>query len=119
MNKYNIGDIVTGKVTGIESYGIFLSLDENVSGLIHISEVSNAFVRNINDYAEMDEIIKAKIIDIDEDGKHLKLSIKNLEYRDSSKYVSKIKETRAGFSGLAQSLDGWIEEKLKQMDKKN
>ena len=45
MLKYDKGKIVTGQVTGIEKYGIFVSLDEFYSGLIHISEISDGFVR--------------------------------------------------------------------------
>ena len=44
MNQYKKGEIVTGCVTGIEKYGIFVSLDEYYSGLIHISEISDFFV---------------------------------------------------------------------------
>lgn len=117
MNKYIIGSIVTGKVTGIENYGIFLSLDDEVTGLIHISEISNSFVRNINDYAEIDEQIKAKIIGIDDSGKHLKLSVKGVNYRDSSKYIHKIEETTTGFSGLQKALNGWIDEKYEKIEK--
>ena len=58
MNNFNIGDIVTGTVTGIENYGVFVSLGENSSGLIHISEISDFFVRNVNDYVELNETIK-------------------------------------------------------------
>ena len=66
MNKYNIGDVITGKVTGIEKYGIFLSLPDGSSGLIHISEISNQFVRNVSDYVVMGETIKARVIGYDE-----------------------------------------------------
>ncbi len=119
MDKYSVGSIVTGKVTGIESYGIFLSFDDDVTGLIHISEISSSFVRNINDYAEMDETIKAKVIGVDDSGRRLKLSVKGIEYRDSSKYARGIKETKSGFSGLERSLEGWIEEKYAEIVKKS
>ncbi len=119
MNRYNVGNIVTGKVTGIENYGIFLSLDDEVTGLIHISEISNSFVRNIGDYAEMGEIIKAKIIGVDTSGQHLKLSTKDIEYRDNSKYSRGIKETKSGFSSLKKFLGKWIEEKYMEIEKKN
>ena len=46
MNQYKKGEIVTGCVTGIEKYGIFVSLDDYYSGLIHISEISSFFVKN-------------------------------------------------------------------------
>ena len=49
MSKYEVGKIVIGCVTGVENYGIFVSLDEYYSGLIHISEISTKFVKDIND----------------------------------------------------------------------
>ena len=65
MSKYKEGDIVTSCVTGIEKYGIFVGLDEYYSGLIHISEISEDFVRNINDYVAVGETIKARILEVE------------------------------------------------------
>ncbi len=62
MGKYNKNDVVLGLVTGIENYGIFVSLDEYYSGLIHISEISDDYVRNINNYVNIGETIKVKIL---------------------------------------------------------
>ena len=44
MSKYKKGRVVSGVVTGIEKYGVFIGLDEFYSGLIHISEISHGFV---------------------------------------------------------------------------
>ena len=66
MSKYEVGDIVTGCVTGIESYGVFVNLDEYYTGLIHISEISNLFVRYISDYVEIGQQIKCKVIEKDD-----------------------------------------------------
>lgn len=109
MDKIKIGDIVFGKVTGIEKYGIFLSLNDNINGLIHISEVSNSFVKNINDYAKIGETIKAKVIAIDHNYEKLKLSIKDIDYRSQKRFSGKIKETSNGFSDLKENLDKWID----------
>ena len=95
--KYESGKIVKGCVTGIENYGIFVSFDEYYSGLIHISEISNNFVRNINDYVSIGETIKAKIIDVDDDSCQLKLSIKDINYRTNNKNKEQINETGTGF----------------------
>ena len=108
MDKIKIGDIVFGKVTGIEKYGIFLSLDDNINGLIHISEISNSFVKNVGDYAKIGETIKAKVIAIDHNYEKLKLSIKDIDYRSGKRFSGKIKETSNGFNGLKDSLDIWI-----------
>ena len=45
MKKYKIGDIVDGKITGIQNYGIFVNINNEYNGLIHISQVSNSFVK--------------------------------------------------------------------------
>lgn len=109
--KYEDGKIVKGCVTGIENYGIFVSLDEYYSGLIHISEISNGFVKNVNDYVNIGETIKVKILEVDEENCHLKLSIKDFNYRIGNRKRNKIVETGTGFYLLKENLDKWIEEK--------
>mgnify|MGYP003470701933 CR=1 FL=1 len=80
MTDYKKGNIVTGCITGIEKYGAFVSLDEYYKGLIHISEISKNYVKNINDYVKIGDTIRAKVIDVDNDSFHVKLSIKDLNY---------------------------------------
>ena len=111
MKEYKVGDLVDGIVTGIEKYGIFVSLANNYSGLIHISEISPSFVRNVNDYVNINEKIRAEIIGIDKRNKQYKLSIKDLDYRISRPKSRVIKETQSGFTNLEKMLDTWIEEK--------
>ncbi len=110
MSTYKIGDIVSGKVTGIENYGIFIVFEDGGSGLIHISEMSRSFVKNVGDYANIDEIINARVIGI-EDESHYKLSIIDLDYREKKNNFNKIVETPNGFESLRNKLDEWINEK--------
>lgn len=118
MNKkYNKGKIVTGQVTGIEKYGIFISLDEFYSGLIHISEISDGFVRNINDYVKVGETIRAVVVDTDEDNYHVKLSIKNINYKTRRRNHEQLEETKLGFKPLGDKLDEWIDIELKKIKK--
>lgn len=117
MNNYKNGDIVCGKVTGIENYGIFLSLNDSVTGLIHISEISESYVRNVADYANLGETIRAVVIGNDSDD-HLKLSIKNFDYRIQKCNRNKIRETQTGFSTLKSLLDSWIDLKYDEIMKK-
>ncbi len=70
-----IGQIVEGKVTGLTSFGAFVSLPEGKSGMVHISEVSNAFVKEIKDHLSEGQDVKVKIIGISDEGK-ISLSIK-------------------------------------------
>lgn len=108
MGKYNKNDVVLGLVTGIENYGIFVSLDEYYAGLIHISEISDDFVRNVNNYVNIGETIKVRILEVDDDLFQLKLSIKNLDYRISRIKDDGIIETGSGFLVLKENLDRWI-----------
>lgn len=118
MLKYEKGKIVTGQVTGIEKYGIFISLDEFYSGLIHISEISDGFVKNINDYVEVGETIKAKVVETDEDNYHVKLSIKNINYKMRRRKNEPLQETKLGFTPLGDNLNEWIDKKLVELDYK-
>lgn len=103
---YKKDDVIKGKVSGIEKYGIFLALRDNYSGLIHISEISEKYVRNIFDYVQLGEIIYARVIDVDDLNKQVKLSIKDLDYRIEDK---KGLEDQNGFSPLREMLPKWID----------
>ncbi len=72
------GSIVEGKVTGILKFGAFVDLGNGKSGMVHISEVSNSFVNDINDFLKVGDSVKVKIISIGDDGK-IALSIKKAE----------------------------------------
>lgn len=71
----SLGQIVDGKVTGITHYGAFVSLPEGKTGMVHISEVSRAYVTNIEEYLKVGQDVKVKIINIDENGR-INLSIR-------------------------------------------
>lgn len=107
MKKYSKGSIITGKVTGIEDYGIFVSVDDEYNGLIHISEISSGFVRSVGDYAKVGESIRAKIVDNDEENNRLRLSIKRM---NDKKIKKTLQETGEGFKPLSDNLDRWIKE---------
>ena len=70
-----LGDKVEGKVTGIANFGAFVELPEGETGLIHISEVAEDYVKDINDHLKVDDIVKVKVVNIDSKGK-IGLSIK-------------------------------------------
>lgn len=120
MSKYEKGKVVTGCVTGTEKYGIFVKLDDNYSGLIHISEISNSFVRDISNYVNIGEKIKVKILETDNNRQHAKLTIKDLDYRlNDKKRNRKIEETSNGFKTLGRLLNKWIDEKESELLQKN
>lgn len=73
-----IGAIVEGEVTGITNFGAFVQLPEGKNGLVHISEVSNVYVKDVHDFLKEHDKVKVKVIAIDERGK-IALSIKQLQ----------------------------------------
>lgn len=116
MPKYEKGKIVKGTVTCIEPYGAFMSFDEFYTGLIHISEISKGFVKNISDFVNVGDRIYVEILEVDEEEAHLRLSIKNIQYRINGKFKRrKIRETASGFTTLRKKLPIWINIKLKSL----
>ena len=73
-----VGNTVEGVVTGITNFGAFVELSGGETGLVHISEIADTYVKNVEDYLSMREKIKVKVISIDDDGK-IGLSIKQLD----------------------------------------
>lgn len=115
MSNFKIGDIVEGQVTGLTKYGIFVSLEDNYVGLIHISEVSNKFVSDLNKLFEIGNIVKVKVLSIDDDKLQVKLSIKKINSRPKRR--TSIKEAGEGFEPLKEKIDTWIYEKIKELQK--
>ena len=64
-----IGAVIEGKVTGITKFGAFVALPEGKSGLVHISEVANSYVNDVNDYLSVGQTVKVRVISINEAGK--------------------------------------------------
>ena len=70
-----IGSIQEGKVTGIMNFGAFVSLPGGKSGLVHISEIANTFVKDVHDYLQVGQMVKVKVLAVNEQGK-INLSMK-------------------------------------------
>lgn len=72
-----VGSIVEGVVSGITKFGAFVELPGGITGLIHISEVADTYVKDVNDFLKEKQQVKVKVINIGDDGK-IGLSIKQL-----------------------------------------
>ena len=75
--ELSVGTIVNGKVTGITKFGAFVALEGGKSGLVHISEVANAFVSDVHDFLAEGQEVKVKILSV-ADGK-ISLSVKQAQ----------------------------------------
>lgn len=63
--KFQVGQIIEGTVTGIKPFGAFVSLDETTQGLVHISHITHGYLENINDAVKVGDQVKVKILSID------------------------------------------------------
>ncbi len=64
-----VGQIIEGTVSGITNFGAFIELGEGKTGMVHISEIADAYVKDINTYLKVNEKVKVKVLSIDEKGK--------------------------------------------------
>ncbi len=118
--KYEVGEVVTGKVTGIQPYGAFVALDENTQGLVHISEITYGFVKEIEEYLKIGDVLQVKILEIDETSEKISLSTRALqEAPPQKKKDSQPRKTlqdrvnendENGFKSLKDKLQDWIEQ---------
>ncbi|KXH79213.1 S1 domain-containing post-transcriptional regulator GSP13 [Sporosarcina sp. HYO08] len=117
--KYEAGEELTGKVTGIQPYGAFVALDDETQGLVHISEITYGFVKDIHDFLAIGEEVKVKVLDVDKEAGKISLSIRALQEappasrKDHSPRKSlqdRVRERDAdGFNSLKDKLKDWIE----------
>ncbi|WP_461225804.1 CvfD/Ygs/GSP13 family RNA-binding post-transcriptional regulator [Lacticaseibacillus suihuaensis] len=121
--EYRIGDIITGKVTGIQPYGVFVLLDEDHQGLIHISECQHGFVKALGDLFKVGQSLAVVILDIDEYSGKISLSLRALQpapamttYRHRKHYWTN-RKYHTGFAPIASRLDGWVSEYLRELEK--
>lgn len=119
---YEVGDFVLGKVAKVRPYAIFLDFDDDTHGLLHISEISDRYIRDIEKFATIGDEIKVKVLEIDDNNGFMRVSYKKVP--DEDKYCShdsSIKSIPQGnegdFSALQAKLPEWIEETLKKARK--
>ena len=124
--NYRIGMIVKGKVTGVQPYGVFVALDDEVQGLIHISECKAGYVADIQNLLAIGQKINVMIVDIDEYTKKISLSLRCIENPPKKAVKFKVqcnhkhywtnRKVKIGFAPIAQNLDSWISEALEKID---
>ncbi len=79
---YKIGDVVKGKASKITNYGAFIELDNDIDGLVHISQISEERIEAIKDVIDEGAEVEARVIKIDKDERRIGLSIKAANYSD-------------------------------------
>jgi len=80
--KYKIGDLVRGKVTKLASFGAFVQLQDDIDGLVHISQLSEEHVAKVKDVLKVGQEVEARVIKVDKAERRIGLSIKAAHYSD-------------------------------------
>ncbi len=111
--QYQIGQIVEGVVTGIQPYGAFITIDKLTTGLVHISEISSGFVKDVAQFVSVGDVVSVKIIDFDEKNHQARLSLKAAlpnRFRKDRKFVKSglLPASNIGFNSIKENLEEWI-----------
>ena len=117
--KYEVGQIILGKVESVKPYALFLTFEDDVKGLLHISEISDSYIRDIEKFGTVGDELKVIILSIDEHNGFLRVSLKQVpeaeRYSTHSNDHRHIPEVnKEAFKSLEEHLDGWIKETLKK-----
>lgn len=74
--KIEVGSIVEGKVVRVKPFGAIVALENGSQGLVHISQIANSFVQDINDHIHIGDVVKVKVLTIDTETNKISLSIR-------------------------------------------
>ena len=116
-----VGQIVEGRITGIQPYGAFVVLEDGITGLIHISEISDGYVKDVGRFVQMNETVTVKVIDVDEKTNQARLSLKAVHPTSFRKVRGRRKDWRLpdmklGFTSIEEKMDDWINQALKERE---
>jgi general stress protein 13 len=120
-DSYQIDEIIVGKVIDIQPYGAFIGFPNGQKGLVHISEISDEYVKRIETYLIVGEYVRVKVLAIDLSNQHLKLSVKRLYKREelidtAHPFWSKVPPHEIDFTPLKKMLPSWIDLQKKKME---
>ena len=110
MSPIEVGSVLEGRVTGITRFGAFIDIGEGRTGLVHISEIADAFVHDVNDYLKQNDVVRVKVIAV-ESGK-VGLSIKQA---DPNYLAQRARRDRA----YQQSFEDKLTKFLKDSEERN
>lgn len=104
VEQYKVGSTVKGTINKVSEFGAFVTLSEDVNGLIHLSEIDHDLVKDPNEYFKEGEVIEAKVIDIDVNEHRIALSTKALK-PEPEKKEGEVKEEKPKKAKKAESTE--------------
>ena len=111
--RYEVGKIITGTVTNLTDFGIFVELEEGIEGLVHVSEISKEKIKTPVGKFNINDVITARVMNINSDERRIGLSIKRLEVEDEQALLSEyVNSMKPGPSTFGELLKENLQEKL-------
>ncbi|QTA91553.1 30S ribosomal protein S1 [Desulfonema magnum] len=115
--RYEVGKEITGTVTNITDFGVFVELEEGIEGLVHVSEISKEKIKTPAGKFNVGDLITAKVMNINGDERRIGLSIKRLEAEDDQSLLSEYIDNMAPpTSSFGELLRENLQEKLREDD---
>ena len=112
MTEFKVGDIIEGTVIDIRQFGAIMIFGNDVKGLLHISEIADAYIRNIKRYLKIGKTYQVKILSVEEDG-FLKVSMSKITsedkemYRNTTMKRTPVDKENIDFTALEEKLKEW------------
>jgi len=104
LDRYAVGKEITGTVTNVTDFGVFVELEEGVEGLVHVSEISKEKIKTPVGQFNVGDLLTAKVMNVNSDERRIALSVKRLKIEDEKElltdYVSNIKPTTSSFGEI-------------------
>jgi small subunit ribosomal protein S1 len=111
--RYEVGKEISGVITNLTDFGVFVELEEGIEGLVHVSEISKENVKNPKEHYKVTETITAKVMNINSDERRIGLSIKRLVEDDDDKSFEKFaKDMKPATSSFGEILRNNIQEQI-------
>ncbi len=111
--RYVAGKIITGTITNLTDFGIFVELEEGIEGLIHVSEISKEKIKTPVGKYNVNDVITARVMNINSEERRIGLSIKRLETEDEQALLTEyVNNMKPGPSTFGELLKENLQEKL-------
>ena len=113
--RYKVGKEITGTVTNLTDFGVFVELEEGIEGLVHVSEISKEKVKTPTSKFNLGDVITARVMDVNSSERRIGLSIKRLEMEDEKSVFSDyMNSSSSSTSTFGEILRENLQEKLNE-----
>ncbi len=115
--EYNVNDVIYVTIASVTPYGAFVNAENGYTGLIHISEITGKYIKDISKYFKIGNIVEVVVIGIDREKKQLNLSTKGI--MPTEDIQNELVEDEIGFENLMEKLPEWINETKKEIENRD